>query len=384
MTHTDTVTPFRIDVPQADVDDLNARLACTRWPEEMPGAGWTMGTDLQVLKSLIHDWQTRYDWREQEAALNELPQYTADVDGVTIHLVHARSPREDATPLLLTHGWPDSFARFRKVIPLLTDPTAHGGRAEDAFHVVVPSIPGFGFSQKVVKTSAEVADLWHTLMTDVLGYGRFMAAGGDIGGPLTLALARQHPQSLVGIHVTDVGYPTGQEPDLSPAEQEFAQFIQGWWFSQGAYAMVQGTKPQSVGVGLDDSPAGLAAWLVSMVATGAQDNDIDAAFGGRDDLLTNLTLYWLTRTATSAARTYWADAQGAWGQGAPPRSTVPTAFALFPREAPTPREWVERHTTVVRYTTLPRGGHFAALEEPELFVNDLRASRRAVQDAEVT
>lgn len=401
MSHHSAPQPFRIGIPQDTLDDLNQRLARTRWPEEVPDAGWSMGTDIAYLKKLMQHWQTGYDWRAHEAALNALPQFTAQVDGVGIHFVHVRSPEAGATPLLLTHGWPDTFQRFHKIIPLLTDPVAHGGRAEDAFDVIIPSIPGFGFSQRTPLSSGAVADLWAGLMTDVLGYERFMAAGGDLGGTITLALAKQHPELLSGIHLTDVGYPTGQEEDLSADEQEFSAYIQGWWFQQGAYAMLQSTKPQSVGVGLDDSPAGLAAWLLSFVDTGADQHDVEAAFGGRDELLTNLTLYWVTGTATSAARFYWTEAQSAWGgegQGnweaegqedgqeeeQPAAWTnaseaqvlpVPAAFALFPREGPTPRDWAARQTHLKRYTTMPRGGHFAALEEPELFADDLRAFR---------
>lgn len=368
-----TPRPFRINIPQADLDDLNARLASTRFPDAPTHAGWSMGTDVNHLKDLVAHWQSKYDWREHEAALNELPQFTAEVDGVTIHFVHAPSKVKGATPLLLTHGWPDTFHRFSRVIGPLTDPEAHGGKAEDAFHVIVPSIPGFGFSGHQARTSSAVADLWAKLMTEVLGYKAFMAHGGDIGSLVTLALARQHPEVLIGIHLTDAGYPLGQEPDLSAAEQTFAQFIQGWWFSQGSYAMLQSTKPQSLATALNDSPAGLASWILSFTDTGADQHDVEAAFGGRDALLTNITLYWLTQTAASSARMYLADAQATYGKPAPARSEVPTAFALLPREAPTPRDWVERQTRVVRYTKMPGGGHFAALEEPGLFVDDLRS-----------
>lgn len=238
--------PFRIDIPQADLDDLHARLSSTRFPDAPTDAGWSMGTDVAYLKELVAYWQSKYDWREHEAALNELPQFTAEVDGVTVHFVHVRSKVKGATPLLLTHGWPDTFHRFSRVIGLLTDPEAHGGRAEDAFDVIIPSIPGFGFSGHQAMTSSAVADLWAKLMTEVLGYRTFMAAGGDIGSGVTLALARQHPEVLIGIHLTDAGYPMGQEQDLSAAEQKFAEFIQSWWFTQGSYAMVQSTKPQSL------------------------------------------------------------------------------------------------------------------------------------------
>lgn len=389
-----TVKPFAINVPQATLDDLSVRLANTRWPDEAPGAGWSMGTSLEYLKTLTDYWRHSYNWREHETALNALPQFKTDVGGTEIHFVHVKGRGPNPTPLLLTHGWPDSFYRFHKVIPRLTDPAAHGGKAEDAFDVVVPSVPGFGFSERKAMSSSAVADLWAGLMTE-LGYKRFAAAGGDVGSGVTLALLGQHPKRLIGIHLTDAGYPTGQEENLSEAEQAFAGFIQGWWFSEGAYAMLQSTKPQSLAFGLNDSPVGLAAWILSFANTGADAHDVEGAFGGRDELLTNVMLYWLTETAASSARTYLADAQTSWGdessgwddakagEGAnvradggsqpAPHGDVPAAFALFPREAPTPREWAARQTNLQRYTVMPRGGHFAALEEPDLFTEDLRA-----------
>ncbi len=344
--------------------------------DDVEGAGWSMGTDAAYLKELVVYWRDGYDWRKHEAELNALPQFKADIDGTTIHFVHVKGKGPNPRPLILTHGWPDSFHRFHKVIPLLTDPEAHGGKAEDAFDVVVPSIPGFGFSERKAMASSAVADLWAKLMTE-LGYERFAAAGGDVGSGVTLALSRQHPERLIGIHLTDTGYPTGHEENLSEAEQEFAQFIQGWWFREGAYAMLQSTKPQTIAFSLNDSPVGLAAWILSFGSTGAGsddlDNGIERAFGGRDELLTNIMTYWVTETGGSAARTYLAEAQGTeWGAPPPLRSDVPAAFALFPREAPTPRDWVARQTNLQRYTEMPKGGHFAALEEPELFVNDLR------------
>jgi pimeloyl-ACP methyl ester carboxylesterase len=227
--------------------------------------------------------------------------------------------------------------------------------------------------------SGSVADLWARLMSDVLGYERFAAAGGDVGSGVTKELALRHPVLVRALHLTDVGYPTGQEsnPPLSAEEQEFAQFIQGWWFSEGAYAMLQMTKPQALAVGLNDSPAGLASWVLSFVNTGAAEHQVEAAFGGRDELLTNLMIYWVTETAGSAAQMYLEDAQAGWsqeaGQQATARSTAPAGIALFPREAQFPRAWAERSLNVQRFVTMPRGGHFAALEEQELFVEELRA-----------
>lgn len=373
-----TIQPFQISVPQAVLDDLQQRLAHTRWPDEVEGAGWSMGTSLEYTKELVAYWQSRYDWRKHEAELNTFKQFKAKVDGVSIHFIHEKGKGPNPTPIILTHGWPDSFYRFHKIIPMLTDPEKYGGKAENSFDVVVPSIPGFGFSDRKAMPDAAVADLWVKLMTG-LGYERFVAAGGDIGSGVTLALSRQYPERITGIHLTDVGYPTGQEENLSEAEGEFAKFIQGWWFSEGAYAMLQSTKPQTIAFGLNDSPAGLAAWILSFGSTGAGaktlDNGVEAAFGGREDLLTNIMIYWVTQTAGSAARVYLENARAAWGSGGANnqgRSEVPAAFALFPREAQTPRDWVARQANLRRYTKMPKGGHFAALEEPELFVQDLR------------
>jgi pimeloyl-ACP methyl ester carboxylesterase len=372
------IEPFTIAVAQAALDDLRERLSRTRWPDEPEGAGWGYGTDLSYLRELVRYWQDGYDWRRHEAELNRLHQFTAEVDGVMVHFVHERGAGPNPTPLILTHGWPDSFYRFHKVIPMLTHPERYGGRAEDAFDVIVPSIPGFGFSERRPMGSGAVADLWARLMRDVLGYKRFAAAGGDVGSTVTKELALRHPTLVRAIHLTDVGYPTGQEsdPPLSMEEQEFAQFIQGWWFSEGAYAMLQMTKPQALAVGLNDSPAGLASWVLSFVNTGAAEHQVEAAFGGRDALLTNLMIYWVTETAGSAARMYLEEARAGWSQEggpqAPARSAAPAGIALFPREAQFPRAWAERSLNVQRFVTMPRGGHFAALEEPELFVEELR------------
>ncbi len=373
------IQPFKIDIQQTVLDDLRDRLSRTRWPDEPDGAGWDLGVNLEYLKDLLNDWQTRYDWREHEAELNRLEQFTALVDGVKIHFVHVRGKGPNPTPIILTHGWPDTFQRFHKIIPMLTDPEQYGGKPEDSFDVIAPSIPGFGFSQRQSMTSSAVADLWAKLMTDVLGYERFAAAGGDIGSGVTKALAVQHPKLLTGIHLTDVEYPTGQEDfsTMSEAERQFAGFIQGWWFQEGAYAMMHMSKPQTVAVGLNDSPAGLAAWITSFINTGADQHDVETAFGGRDELLTNLTIYWATQTAGSAARMYLEDARASYGQQDATKvkgpSEVPAGIALFPREAQFPREWAERSVNVQRFTKMPKGGHFAALEEPELFVQDLRA-----------
>lgn len=368
-----TLEPFSIAVADDVLEDLRRRLAGTRWPRASEGDDWGRGVDLRELRELCEYWEREYDWRAQEAALNRLPQYVTEIDGVRIHVVHVRGSGPAPTPLVLTHGWPDSFHRFSKVIPMLTDPARYGGSDRDAFDVVVPSIPGFGFSDRAAMSSTAVADLWVKLMTR-LGYDRFAAAGGDVGQGVTMAMALRHPERLTGIHLTDVGYPTGQESDMSPAEQEFAELIQGWWFMEGAYAALHMTKPNALAPALHDSPAGLAAWMLSFVNTGAEAHAVEDAFGGRDALLTNLTLYWVTETAKTSMQMYQEDARAAYAGDSPAagRSTVPAGIARFPREAPFPREWAERFVDVHRFVEMPEGGHFAALEVPEAFAAELR------------
>lgn len=358
--------PFRVKTPDSVLNDLRNRLRHTRWADDVRDAGWNFGTSLEYLKELVDYWQRTYDWRKHEAEINAFRQFKADVGGVGIHFIHETSKNPDAMPLLLLHGWPDSFYRFHKVIPMLTK----------SFHLVVPSLPGFGFSERKAMSKDSTAEVMARLMAD-LGYTRYAAAGGDIGSGVAMALAVMHPAAVVGIHLTDVGYPTGQEDfsTMSEAERTFAGFIQQWWYTEGAYAMVQGTKPQTVAQGLNDSPAGLAAWIVSFIDTGAKDHRVEEAFGSRDELLTNITIYWVTETVNSAARTYLENVRAAYAPGGPKsaqRSMVPAAVALFPREAPLPREWAERCVNLQRFTKMPHGGHFAALEEPELYAKDIQ------------
>jgi len=369
------ITPFTISVDQAVLDDLRRRLAETRWPDEGEGAGWSMGTDLSYMKRLTQHWQRKYDWRAHEAQLNKLPQFTADVDGTTLHFIHQRGQGPNPTPLLLLHGWPDSFYRYHKVVPLLADPARYGGDAESAFDVVVPSIPGFGFSERTPMPNDLVGDLLVKLMT-ALGYERFVAGGGDLGSMIALSIARRHSASLLGLHLTDVGYPD-QRTDfasLSAAEREFAGFIQTWWFSEGAFNMVQATKPQSLAFGLNDSPVGMAAWMMSFIASGNADR-LDERFS-MDELLTNCTIYWVSETIGSSMRIYLENARAAYGeqgQAPPERSDVPAAVAHMPWDAPLPRAWAERQVNLQQFSEMPTGGHFTAWEAPEPYASDLRA-----------
>lgn len=363
------VTEFKVSVSQQVLDDLQNRLKNTRWPGEADGSGWNFGTNEAYLKELVNYWLTKYDWRKQEEALNRYPQYIADVKGVKIHFQYIKGKGKDAKPLVLTHGWPDSYLRFQKIIPLLTE-------GEQSFDLVIPSIPGFGFSDKTAMTSEAVADLWKVLMTENLGYATFYAAGGDVGMGVTKALASKYPDVVAGVHFTDIGYPMGQEDPntMTEAEKQFAQFVQQWWYSEGAYAMVQATKPQSLAYGLNDSPAGLAAWILSFTNAGAPPEMIETAFGGKDELLTNIMIYWTTQTVATSMRMYKADAMAQWS-GAQPlqKSKVPAGVALFPREAQFPKEWAERFVNVVSFRKMGEGGHFAALEVPTVFADELRS-----------
>ncbi len=392
--------PFQIKVPQSVLTDLKKCLKQTRWPDEVEGAGWEYGTNLAYMKELADYWQTKYDWREQEAALNTFAHFKADIDGTNIHFIHERGKGPNPTPLFLLHGWPDSFYRFYKIIPMLTDPEKYGGKAEDSFDVIIPSIPGFGFSDKPTIrgfTHENSAELFFKLMTQALGYEKFAAHGGDTGSPIVQAMATSHPESVIGLHLTDIGYdkaPMLEPSTLSEAEKAYVQNLEQWSFSEGAYVMIQGTKPQSLSYGFNDSPTALAAWIVEQFRKFSDCNgDIESRFS-KDELLTNTMIYWVTETMNSAMRGYYegmhmswdegeseqswtegeSESSGEWGEPSEGSVTsgVPVGLALFPKDAPPPLEMAERFFNVQRFTEMPTGGHFAALEEPELLVQDLR------------
>jgi epoxide hydrolase len=369
--------PFKINVAQETLDDLRARLARTRWPDEIEG--WDYGTNAGYLKKLVDYWHHEYDWRKHEAGLNQFAHFKAEVNGVSIHFIHERGQGPNPTPIILTHGWPDSFYRFHKIIPMLTNPEKYGGRAEDSFDVVVPSIPGFGFSDRKPMSEGAVADLWASLMRDVLGYKQFTAAGGDVGSIVTKHLAFKYPEAVTAIHLTDVGYPTGQEDfsTFSQPELEFAGFIQQWWFKEGGFNMVHSTKPQSLAFGLNDSPVGWAAWSMILLCDPTEQRMT------KDEVLTNIMIYWVTETIASSVRSYYegAHAQSAMKPG--DRVEVPSAVAHCHLDAPLPREWANRQVNLQHYAELP-SGHFAAWEAPEAFVADLRESFRQIRKAPVT
>lgn len=353
------VKPFRIDIPQADIDDLQYRLKHTRWTDEPRAAGWKYGTNPQYLRELADYWLESYDWRAHEAILNTYPQFMADIEGVNIHFVHVKTTGNK--PLILTHGWPDSYYRFHKVIPLL---------AEAGFDLIVPSLPGFGFSDKVALNDQETADIWVKLM-GALGYNSFFAAGGDLGGLLTRTMANLYPNNVKAIFITDAGFPNGTEdPDtLSEAEKTYSKQIQEWIMKEGAYSMEHATKPQTLGYALNDSPVGLASWVIEKFYVWSDcRGNIESCFT-KDELLTNIMIYWVTQTINSSIRSYYVRAKANIEEQ---RVAAPTAVAVFPTDAQVPREWAERKVNLQRYTVLPKGGHFAPWEEPELWVREAR------------
>jgi len=395
------VSEFKINVAPEVLSDLRQRLKNTRWPSQVAGTKWDAGTDLDYLKELVAYWLDTYDWRKHETALNRFAHFKTAVDGTGIHFIHERGKGPNPFPLILTHGYPDSFYRFAKLIPLLTDPESFGGRAEDAFDVVVPDLPGYGFSDQPAKhgTIFRVHDLWARLMTDQLGYPKFGAHGGDWGSTVTEQLARSHPDSVVAIHLTDVpfGHIFQKPKDLSSAEQNFLKNCEQWVQKEGAYALIQSTKPQSLAPGLNDSPAGLAAWLVEKFRDWSDcGGKIESRFT-KDELLTQVMIYWATESIGSAFLPYYDFANASaltWMKEGMKQLTgsaqVPAAFALFPGGAhlqdlsQPPRAWAERFFNVQRWIEMPRGGHFAAMEEPELLAEDIRAWFRTVRDELIT
>jgi pimeloyl-ACP methyl ester carboxylesterase len=367
------ITPFRVDIPQADLDDLHRRLDAARFPDEIPGLGWRRGVPLDYLSKLVTYWRDTFDWRAQEARLNQLPQFTTEIDGQSVHFLHVRSPEPDAVPLLVTHGWPGSVVEFRDVVGPLTNPRAHGAGDVPAFHVVAPSIPGFGFSGPTTEAgwgTDRVARAWLSLM-DRLGYERFGAQGGDTGAIVSPKLGRLAPDRLIGIHLNG-GFvlPSGDPTELvglSESERARLAKLENY---DSSYAILQGTKPQTIAYALTDSPVGQLAWIVEKFQEWTDpgrtlpEDAVDL-----DQMLTNVSVYWFTATAGSAARIY-AEDFATWGAPVE-KSAVPTGVAVFPTDASV-RRLIERENTVTHWSEFDRGGHFAAMEAPDLLVEDVR------------
>jgi pimeloyl-ACP methyl ester carboxylesterase len=377
----DAVRPFRIAVADEVLDDLRRRLSQTRWPEPEPVEDWSQGAPLAWIQDMCRYWASGYDWRTREAQLNRFDQYLTEVDGLDIHLIHQRSPHPGARPLVITHGWPGSIVEFHKVIGPLVDPTVDGGDPADAFHVVCPTLPGFGFSGKPTTTGwgvERIAQAWAQLMPR-LGYPRYFAQGGDWGSAVTRSLGYQDPEHCEGIHIT---LAMGTRPNLSgePTAEEQraldgAQFYQEW---DSGYSKQQSTRPQTVGYGLADSPAGQAAWILEKFYAWTDCDGHPENVLGRDELLDNVMFYWAPNSATSSARIYW-ESFGRRRTSGP--VTVPVGVTCYPKEIVTPvRHWMEAdYPNIVHWANQPKGGHFAAFEQPELFVADVRACFRAMR-----
>jgi pimeloyl-ACP methyl ester carboxylesterase len=374
------IQPFTINIPQSALDDLRDRLARTRWPDELPGVGWSYGVSLGYLQELAAYWRTTYDWRAWEARLNQLPQFTTKIDSQNIHFLHVRSPEPDALPLILTHGWPGSVVEFLDVIDPLTNPRAHGGNPADAFHLVIPSLPGFGFSgptHTIGWTTNRIAKAWAELMRR-LGYQRYGAQGGDFGALVSPALGRIAPDQVIGVHVNaaTVGFIPYAEvaPDLlasfTDAEKGRLERL-GRYMSEGnAYFQIQATRPQTLAYGLNDSPTGQLAWIVDKFKEWTHPaTELPEVAVDRDYMLTNVMLYWLTGTAGSSARLYYENMHsGSWGE---PPSATPTGVAAFAEDIPI-RRYAEHGNNIVHWSDFERGGHFAAMEAPDLLVGDIR------------
>lgn len=367
------VQPFLIDIPQAEVDDLRARLGRTRWPDQLSGVGWDYGIPLDYVRDLAEYWRTGYNWRLHERRLNEFPQFTTTIDGQCVHFLHVRSPEPGAMPLIVTHGWPGSVVEFMGVMGPLTDPRAHGGDPADAFHLVIPSIPGYGFSgptHEVGWNVHRIALAWDALMTR-LGYARYGAQGGDWGASISRELGVVAPEHVIGVHLTML-FPQGplDQPDLTDEEKARLDRLQQFRRTGSGYGLIQSTRPQTLAYALTDSPAGQLAWITEKFGEWI-DGDLPDDAIDRDQLLTNVSVYWFTGTAGSSARLYFETAHSrGW---APAPSTAPTGVAVFPAEiAPPIRRFAELSNAIVHWTEFDRGGHFAAMEEPDLLVGDVR------------
>ncbi|CUV05955.1 MAG: epoxide hydrolase [SAR202 cluster bacterium] len=375
------VRPFTIAVENSVLDDLRQRLADTRWPDEIPNTGWDYGSNLTYIKELVDYWRTDFDWRAQEAKLNAFNHFKSEVDGLDIHFIHEKGKGPNPIPLIITHGWPSCFFEMTKIIPLLADPASHGGDAADSFDVVAPSLPGFGFSDHAQDRGMEiqrVAGMWNKLMSQNLGYPKFGAQGGDIGSGVTARLGFAHSDTLYGIHLTSITRPTpylgpGSKP-ITDAEQALITQRDKWFQDEGGYNHIQGTKPQTLAYGLNDSPVGLAAWIVEKYRTWSDcGGDVEKSYT-KDELLTIVTIYWVTQTISSSTRMYFENQKHLWTMERDQKVPTPAGMAMFPQEiSKPPREWGERSYHVRRWTEMASGGHFAALEEPQLLAEEVRA-----------
>ena len=380
MNRLPNIEPFVVPYSDAAVEDLRTRLTRTRWPDEIPGSGWEYGVDLDFMRKLCAYWKEYFDWKAQVKALSAFHHYRCAVGGTRIHFIHERGKGPAPIPLILTHGWPGSFLEMLKVIPLLTDPANHGGDPAVSFDVIIPSLPGFGYSDRPAKSGMNtfrIAELWVELMKH-LGYDRFGAQGGDFGASVSTILGLRHPKNIIGVHLNYI--PGSYRPDLAPGaklddiETQFLDDSDRWYVDSGAYAHLQRNTPQTAAYGLNDSPVALAAWIVEKFRDSADcDGDVERRFS-KDELLSNITLYWMTETIHSSCRLYYETKKQPVHFKEGEHVRVPCAIAHFPTEAPfPPRAWIERGYNIQRWTEMPTGGHFAAAEEPALLDRDLAA-----------
>jgi pimeloyl-ACP methyl ester carboxylesterase len=373
------IVPFHIAVPDSELVDLKRRLAATRWPDAETVDDWSQGVPLAKLRALVDHWLNHYDWRRCEAALNSVGQYRTQIDGLKIHFTHVRSRHSHALPLILTHGWPGSILEFQKLIGPLTDPTAYGGREEDAFHVVIPSLPGFGFSDKPTSPDwglPRVAQAWAVLMAR-LGYTHYVAQGGDWGAGVTSVLGLMRPEGLAGIHVNfPLVFPVARpEVGANPQEEAALAALAAYEAHESGYAKQQATRPQTIGYALNDSPVGQAAWIYEKFHNWTDSGGVPETVLSLDDMLDNITLYWLTGTAASAGRIYWHNAEAVAGGFAGPPLELPVGCSIFPHEIfRAPRSWADQtYRNIIYWNEPAHGGHFAAFEQPQIFVDELRA-----------
>lgn len=375
------VRPFTISIPDAEIDDLKQRLARTRWPDPETVGDWSQGARVDNVRSLVEYWERGYDWRRFESDLNRLPQFLTEIYGLDIHFIHVRSKNPDAMPLILTHGWPGSIVEFLKLVGPLTDPVSFGGDAADSFDVVVPSLPGFGFSQKPKETGwnvARIASAWVELMKR-LGYTRWAAQGGDWGAVVTTALGAMQPEGLLGIHLnTQYAFPAQIPDTLSPEQRHAVETLTLYTDGLGGSNHLQRTKPETVGFALADSPAGQAAWIYEKFQSKTDNQGLAEDTLSMDDMLDAISLYWFTNSAASSGRIYWENSSGTL---AGPKLALPVAVTVFPKDIPLlPRSWIEdTYSNLIHYGEADKGGHFAALEQPEILVSEIRTGLRTLR-----
>jgi len=373
--------PFTVAIPDSEIEDLKLRLARTRWPNQETVADWSQGARLGKTKSLIEYWEREYDWRRFETALNRFPQFLTEIDGVDIHFIHVRSENPNAMPLILTHGWPGSIVEFLKLIGPLTDPVAFGGNVEDSFDVVVPSLPGFGFSGKPTETGwnvSRIATAWVELMKR-LGYEKWVAQGGDWGSVITSVLGVTRPEGLLGIHLNSpYAFPVKIPDKLSPEERYAVDTLALYSGDMGGANHLQGTKPETIGIALADSPAGQAAWIYDKFQSKTDNHGLAEDALTTDEILDAISLYWFTNSAASSARIYWENKGGSM---AGPHLSLPVAVTVFPADIPRlPRTWIEdTYTNLIHYSEAEKGGHFAAFEQPEIMINEIRTGLRRLR-----